>query len=235
MLADYRGRRSKVMNPVDLLKPWHELPIVVIDFETTGVDEDAKAVEIGVVRFDGGEVTEKYGTFINPGVPIPKEATEIHGITDEMVKDAPNMGDAITGIGSHVATFNCAPAAYNAPFDRRFWPFDNASDEYLTLLEAWPWLDPLVLVRHFDRYVSGKGRHKLTAVCERRNIEMGTAHRAVDDAEATGKVLYSYREQLGDITLPELLRRQAINAKQQEADFKAWLAKQPAQEGSATP
>lgn len=215
------------MNPVDLLKPWHELPIVVIDFETTGIDEDAKAVEIGVVRFDDGEVTEKYGTFINPGVPIPAEATEIHGITDEMVKDAPNFGDAITGIAGAVLMFDAVPVAYNAPFDRRFWLFDSQSDEDLTLIEAWPWLDPLVLVRHFDRYVSGKGRHKLTAVCERRLIEMGTAHRAVDDAEATGKLLYSYRGQLGDITLPELLRKQADHAKQQEADFQKWLSKQP--------
>lgn len=220
------------MNPVDLLKPWHELPIVVIDFETTGVDEDAKAVEIGVVRFDGGKVTEKYGTFINPGIPIPAEVTAIHGITDDMVKDAPNYGDAITGIAGAVLMFDAAPVAYNAPFDRRFWLFDSQSDEDLTLIEAWPWLDPLVLVRHFDRYVRGKGRHKLTAVCERRNIEIGTAHRAVDDAEATGRVLYSYRKELGDITLPELLRKQASHARQQEADFKAWQAKQPPLEGA---
>ncbi len=111
-----------------------------------------------------------------------------------------------------------------------------AACSYLELETAWPWLDPLVIVRHVDRFVRGTGRHKLTAVCERRGITLEGAHRATADAEAAGRLLYSpdIRAALGDQTIGEVLRRQTIRAAEQDADFEAWRARQPKQEGAAS-
>src|SRR3972149_4178140 len=71
----------------DHLKPWSELNIACIDFETTGPDpKTCEPVELAVVRFEGGEVVSRYSTLIEPDAAIPPEATAIHGITDEMVR-----------------------------------------------------------------------------------------------------------------------------------------------------
>ena len=69
-------------------------PIVFFDLETTGVDPfNDRIVQIGCIRIEtDGSKTEK-DWLINPGVPIPAATSQIHGITDDMVKDAPTLGD----------------------------------------------------------------------------------------------------------------------------------------------
>lgn len=65
--------------------------IISIDTETTGVDiSKDRIVEIACIKFDGTNTTQKC-TRVNPGIPIPKEATEIHGITDDDVRDKPTF------------------------------------------------------------------------------------------------------------------------------------------------
>ncbi|MFW5901277.1 MAG: exonuclease domain-containing protein [bacterium] len=76
----------------ELLKnlPDYGKPYMAYDLETTSKKpEEAKIVQIGVVIIRNGDVTGQKRSLINPGVPIPAEATEIHGITDEDVKEAP--------------------------------------------------------------------------------------------------------------------------------------------------
>ncbi|OII64328.1 hypothetical protein BJP40_00160 [Streptomyces sp. CC53] len=64
----------------------------ILDTETTGLDWDAKIVEISVTDGAGDLLLD---TLVHPGVPIPEEATEIHGISDEDVKDAPGFGTVL--------------------------------------------------------------------------------------------------------------------------------------------
>jgi DNA polymerase III subunit epsilon len=64
-------------------------PLIIFDFETTGLGPDARIVEIGFQRFTAEGLDKEWQSYINPGIPIPSEATEAHHITDEMVKDAP--------------------------------------------------------------------------------------------------------------------------------------------------
>ena len=80
--------------------------IIIIDLETTGTNIDSdRIVSIGLVKITAdGQVTEATEHFVNPGRPIPKCVTDIHGITDEMVKDkpkfeqlAPQIAEAIKG------------------------------------------------------------------------------------------------------------------------------------------
>lgn len=221
------------------LQPWWQLPIAVLDWETSGPDPATCApVELAVVRFEGGEVVDRFSALINPECPIPAEATAIHGITDDMVASAGTARQAWAGAVRLL--LGAVPCAYNAAFDRtilhRLLPDaldGKAACSYLELETAWPWLCPLVVVRHVDRFVRGKGRHKLTAACERRGIKLEDAHRATADAEAAGRLLFhaDIRAALGDMTIGEVLRRQQIRAAEQERDFNDWKARQPKREG----
>ena len=67
---------------------------VVIDVETTGVNPHKDAiVQLSAIRFEGEDPVDEFNTYINPLRPIPAEATQIHGITDDMVRDAPTISD----------------------------------------------------------------------------------------------------------------------------------------------
>lgn len=69
------------------------MEIVIFDVETTGtsvVKDRIVSIAIKTIR---GERSSEYHTLVNPGIPIPKDATEVHGITDEDVKDAPTFAD----------------------------------------------------------------------------------------------------------------------------------------------
>lgn len=88
-------------------------PIAFFDLETTGVSLSAdRIVEIAIIKIlpDGSRQVKR--KLINPQMPIPKESTEIHGITDEMVKDAPTFKQA----GNEIKMFieNCDMGGYNS-------------------------------------------------------------------------------------------------------------------------
>ena len=70
--------------------PWAEMPIVLLDVETTGKDPSAdRVIEVGIAVARGGAIVHRRNWLVNPGRPIPKESTEVHKITDDDVKDAP--------------------------------------------------------------------------------------------------------------------------------------------------
>ena len=87
---------------------------VVLDTETTGLHDSARIVEIAVLGVDGSVLLD---SLVNPGVPIPAEATRCHGITDDMVKDAPTFGDLLVPLTG--ALINRKVVVYNRDFDKR--------------------------------------------------------------------------------------------------------------------
>ncbi len=98
---------------------WAALPIALVDVETTGTDaSNDRVVEIGIAIARGGEIVERRNWLVNPGRPIPKEASDVHKITDDDVKDAPPFATVAQEIAE--ALLGCVPAAYNAAFDRAF-------------------------------------------------------------------------------------------------------------------
>lgn len=88
-------------------------PIVFIDLETTGVSLSVdRIVEIAMIKISPDGTRQVKRKLLNPAIPIPKESSEIHGITDEMVKDAPTFKQA----GNEIKMFieNCDLGGYNS-------------------------------------------------------------------------------------------------------------------------
>jgi DNA polymerase-3 subunit epsilon len=169
---------------------WSDLPIALIDVETTGRDASVdRVVEVGIAISRGGEIVERKNWLVNPGRPIPKEASDVHKITDEDVKDAPAFETVAAEIVAALA--GCVPAAYNASFDRAFLGHEiaraGASAEVPRALQRnVEWVDPLVWARELQQ---GERSRALGEVAARLGIALENAHRASDDAEAALRVM----------------------------------------------
>ena len=189
---------------------WHDIPIALIDVETTGRDASVdRVVEIGIVVARHGLVTARYNWLLNPSIPIPAEVSAIHGIKDEDVKDSPRFEAIAHEVAA--ALSGCVPAAYNAPFDRAFIVGEFARTASLSspdraaapervedtppgpsvvppaLRKDVEWLDPLVWAREIQQ---GEKSRALGEVAARLGVKLENAHRASDDAEAAMLVLY---------------------------------------------
>ncbi|HEY8040061.1 MAG TPA: 3'-5' exonuclease [Polyangiaceae bacterium] len=179
--------RAVVRGLMEELAPdasWVELPIALVDVETTGKDASVdRVVEIGIVIARAGEVVERKNWLVNPGRPIPKEATDVHKITDDDVKDAPSFEAVSAEVAQ--ALSGCVPAAYNAAFDRAFLT-SELGRVGLSLRKDVEWLDPLVWARELQQ---GERSRALGEVAARLGIALENAHRAADDAEAALRVM----------------------------------------------
>jgi DNA polymerase-3 subunit epsilon len=185
--------------------PWHDIPIALLDVETTGRDASVdRVVEIGIVIARHGIITARYNWLLNPGIPIPAEVSAIHGIKDDDVKDSPRF-EAIAHEVS-AALSGCVPAAYKAAFDRAFLLNEFGRSASLApapaVVEGAPrptalapalrkeveWVDPLVWAREIQQAEKSRA---LGEVAARLGVKLENAHRASDDAEAAALVLYS--------------------------------------------
>lgn len=199
---------------------WKNVRLAVIDFETTGLEfENDRIIEAGVVLFENGEFVEAKNWLINPGMPIPREASDVHGIMDSDVANSPAFADAWQEIA--VALRGAIPVAYNATFDQRFLQAEakragRSKDAAHTpaLRSDLVWIDPLVWVREIHKSEKSK---KLVDVAARLGISLENAHRAADDATATGKVLLALASDMPR-TYGELIRLQGQYAARQDVD-----------------
>jgi len=202
--------------------PWIDLPLAVIDFETTGFDEaHDRVVEVGVACFAKGQLTHTKNWLIQPGMPIPEGAINVHGITDAMVADAPRFEEIAVELCQVLAGH--LPVAYNASFDRKFLRMELSraaitSDLAPAASAEVAWVDPLVWVRELMAEEKSK---RLGDVCEKLGIPLNDAHRAWADAEAAGKVLLALAPKMPR-AYAELIRIQDQYAARQEAEFADW-------------
>lgn len=209
----------------DPYAPWYNHAFVVFDTETTGLQDHDRVVEVGLARFEHGKLVDSWGTLVYPNMEIPDEATAIHGISTADVASAPPFIGALPAVMRLCR--DAWPCAYNASFDLKMFRRElsrlRLSELRLPMFnERYRWLDPLV----WARKGSGVwGKNKLVDVAPRLGIDIGTAHRATDDAIATGRVLLAMRSELPPVTMTELLRRQEHYHRQQQEEMRKWFKK----------
>ncbi|MDR1065393.1 MAG: PolC-type DNA polymerase III, partial [Oscillospiraceae bacterium] len=162
---------------------------VVFDLETTGLDSYAdKITEIAAVTIRGGEIISEFHTYANPGIHIPREITELTGITDEDVLGAPDQVEAVRAFLDYAGARPLA--AHNASFDLGFVyevcftngiPFDSACLDTLSLARA---LFP-------ELY-----NHKLPTVSSALRLPVFDHHHALADAKTTGLITIAFIKML---------------------------------------
>ena len=155
-----------------------DITFVAFDVETTGLSPVAnRLVELSGVRFSQTRETfETFSTLINPEVPIPKEVTKIHGITDDMVTHSPRFKAAVSNFIDWAGS-ECVFMAHNAGFDVEFLRVNLAKAGLPCPSNAV--VDTLVLAREFLRDTPN---HQLKTVVEHLGLPCGDYHRALADS-----------------------------------------------------
>ena len=198
--------------------------MLAFDLETTSANpKEARIVTSALVRIDGRDV-QKVEHLADPGIEIPQEATNVHGITtekaraegrphEEVLKDTV---EAIKAAWEDGLTL----IVYNAAFD-------------LTVLRSLtgdftvtgPVYDPYVIDRVSDKW--RKGKRTLGAVCEHYGVELGNAHEATADALAAARVAWKQVRQhypnLATMEENELMEFQAVKWYEDRVAFKKYL------------
>ena len=173
---------------------WWQERMTALDVETTGVDpEDDRIVSATVAHVGGGEPTEIQNWLVDPGVEIPAEAAEIHGITTERARvEGMPADEAIDEIFTSVAVAvgeGRALVIFNAPYDLTI--LDRELRRH-RLGELWlPQecvIDPRILDGHLHRY--REGSRKLAVTCEHYGARLDGAHNSSSDALAAARLAW---------------------------------------------
>lgn len=162
---------------------WHAAgPFTVFDIETTGMSPSRdRIVEIAAVRVDLDGAFSRFSTLVNPGIPIPPGAINIHGITNEMVASAPNFTNAAYGFLDFIRDSKIV--AHNARFDLGFMQ-ESLARTGLPLIPGGVY-DSIVLIR---KAFPGLPSYSLASLCNTLELVSengGQAHRSAYDAEMT--------------------------------------------------
>ncbi|MBX0356409.1 PolC-type DNA polymerase III [Halobacillus sp. Nhm2S1] len=157
---------------------------VVFDVETTGLSAVYdKIIELAAVKVQGGEIIDRFESFANPHQALSQTTIDLTGITDDMVKDAPEIEQVLKDF--HEWTGEDILVAHNASFDMGFL---NAGYQNIGLEKSTnPVIDTLELARFL---VPELKNHRLNTLCKKFDIELTQHHRAIYDAEATGYLLW---------------------------------------------
>jgi len=152
---------------------------VVLDIETTGFDPTYDAIiEISALRISNGNIIDRFQTFVNPGFPVGSFITELTGITDEMLADAPQPPDALRAFLAMVG--NSIIVAHNANYDVNM--LYEKCDRYLGVSFPNDFVDTLRVSR---RLFPQEKRHRLDDITVRLGVGERIAHRAETDAMQT--------------------------------------------------
>ena len=172
---------------------------VVFDLETTGFSPiKDKIIEIGAVKVEHGEITDKFSTFVNPKVPIPFQITQLTSITDQMVIGAPDIETVLPQFLEFIG--DAALVAHNASFDVSF---IEQNCRYQDIQPDFTSVDTVAMARILLPTLS---KYKLNVVANALHISLENHHRAVDDAGATAEIFVKFVEMLKDRGIYDLAK-----------------------------
>ena len=217
---------------------WFDGRLAAFDIETTGTSiESDRIVTAAVSLVGGGEEAVNRSWLVNPGVPIPAEATEVHKITNEMALSqgmpAAEAVEEITAILADALAEEIPIVAFNGRFDLTILDREARRHGVRPLVDRVGGpdgllvIDPYVLDKQVDRF--RKGRRNLTQLCEIYRVPLDAAHDADADALGAARLAWrmgtSYRE-LGELDIFELHEKQIIWALEQAESLQRYFTEQ---------
>lgn len=153
---------------------------VVFDLETTGLSpRNCEIIEIAAVIVSGGQMGERFHTYVKPSAPVPYEITQLTGITDEMVRDAPSQQEAAAAFFAFMG--DRPLCAHNANFDVSFL---RAACEKFGIEKEFCSIDTVEMSRALLPELK---RHKLNIVAEAMGFTF-QHHRADEDTDVLAKI-----------------------------------------------
>ncbi|UJL47964.1 PolC-type DNA polymerase III [Virgibacillus sp. NKC19-16] len=157
---------------------------VVFDVETTGLSAVYDTIiELAGVKIQDGEIVDRFESFANPHHALSQTTTDLTGITDDMVKNAPEIDDVLKDFYEWME--DSILVAHNASFDMGFLNQGLKKIDYEKATN--PVIDTLELARFLFPELKN---HRLNTLCKYLDIELTQHHRAIYDAEATGYLLW---------------------------------------------
>jgi DNA polymerase-3 subunit epsilon len=172
-----------------------ERPIVMLDFETTGLSPDGgdRITEVAALRIADGRIVERYVSLVNCGVRVPSFITQLTGITQAMVDGAPPATEVVPALIDFIG--DDVLAAHNASFDEKFLKAEGA-----LLGHACRHAGLVCSLKLSRRVFPGMGSYKLGQLSHALGIVFkGNAHRAEADAEVAAQLLLHIGRHLGDV------------------------------------
>ncbi len=158
------------------------MAFTVIDIETTGLSKHYhKITEIAAARVRNGKIVKSYQTLVNPKVRIPSFITNLTGIDNKMVKDAPTIKQALPSFAKFLR--DDIFVAHNATFDFGFLEHNLRTYHKYHLLN-----DRLCTRKLANRLYPELPRRRLGDLCEFLHTKNAQSHRALGDVKATAEV-----------------------------------------------
>jgi DNA polymerase-3 subunit epsilon len=218
------------------------------DTETTGPDPlNDRIVTAAFIVRGGGREDRVFSWLINPGVPIPAAASEVHGITDAIVQaegqDPKTALDEIAVNLARAIEWGMPVIAFNQSFDWTILHHDLVRNGLPTVeervgLRPLTLVDPHVIDKQVDKYVRGTGRRKLQPTCERYGVELTDWHTAEADALAAlliAEAQFERHPQLADMGPAQLFAAQRAWRAEQQASLQEWFRTKASPEQGGDP
>lgn len=191
---------------LELDKSWNDYTLVAFDTETSGAyPVGSEIVEFGAVKWRNGEEIGSLQFLLKPSEPMSAFIIGIHGITNEMVADAPKMDSKIQEIRDFCE--GTVMMAHHAPFDMGFLCHDFEKNKIRP-----PESQVICTSLLARKLIPESSNHKLQTLIKLLNIDGGQAHRALDDARACLHVGLECFRRLGPLTtMSEIVKIQGKN------------------------
>ena len=185
-----------------LSKKWSEFPIIAIDTETSGqypIQDDL--CELAAVKSVAGQVVDTYQVLVKPREKMSDFIIGIHGITNEMVKDAPPIHEVLPDFIKFIE--DGVIVGHHSPFDLGFLVYDM--EKLKIPIPSQPAMCSSLISRNS---IVGPPNHKLQTLVKYLDLDGGQAHRALDDASACLQLLFKCFEKKKVATFEDAFRLQ---------------------------